>query len=90
MTHIAGDILKCVETINIEDTDTQTKFSGHLYYLNSQGIYDITSSSIEKLSEWHNMQQLDSILTFEKEKILLHIDGDRIMISTRILHKNVI
>jgi hypothetical protein len=56
--------------------DTQTKFSGHLYYLNGQGIYNITTSSIEKLPEWHNIQQLDSIFTFVKEKILLHVDGD--------------
>ena len=36
------------------------------------------------------MQQLDSIFTYVKEKILRHIDGDRIMISARILHENVI
>jgi hypothetical protein len=52
----------CIE-VSTEDTDTPTKFSGHSYNLNSQGIYDITSSSNEKLSEWHNMQQLDSIFT---------------------------
>jgi hypothetical protein len=58
-----------------------------LYFLNSQGIYDITTRSIEKLSEWHDMEQLDSIFTFVKEKILPHIDGDWIMITTRIQHK---
>jgi hypothetical protein len=43
-----------VLTRNLEDKDTQTKFSGHSYYLNSQGIYDITTSgSAKKLSEWH-------------------------------------
>jgi hypothetical protein len=36
------------------------------------------------------MQKLDSIFTFVKEKILPHIDGHWIMISTRIVHKNVI
>jgi hypothetical protein len=84
-----GFVHRSVETRNIEDRDTPTKFSGHSYYLNSRGICDITSSSIEKLSEWHNMQQRDSIFTFVQEKILPHIDGDQIMISTRILHKNV-
>jgi hypothetical protein len=34
------------------------------------------------------MQQLNSIFTFVKEKILPHTDGNWIMISTRILHKN--
>jgi hypothetical protein len=76
-----------VETRNLEDDDTQTKLSGHLYYLNSQGIYNSTT---EKLSEWHDMQQLDSIFTFVKENILPHIDGNRIMIVTKICHKNVI
>jgi hypothetical protein len=36
------------------------------------------------------MQQLDSIFTFVKEKILPHIDGDRIKIGTKICHKKVI
>ena len=36
------------------------------------------------------MQQLDSIFTFVKEKILPHIDGDQIKISTKICHKNLI
>jgi hypothetical protein len=85
-----GFVHSSMETREPEDADTQTKFSGHLYFLNSQGIYDITTSSIAKLSEWHDMQQLDSIFTFVKEKILPHIDGDRIMISIRIQHKNVI
>jgi hypothetical protein len=56
-----GFVHRNVKTSNIEDTDTQAKFSGHSYYLNGQGIYNVTTSSIEKLSEWHNMQQLDSI-----------------------------
>jgi hypothetical protein len=85
-----GFVHRSVETRNIEDTDTQTKFSGHSYYLNGHGIYNVTTSSIEKLSEWHNMQQLDSILFFVKEKILPYIDGDQIMISTRILLENVL
>jgi hypothetical protein len=85
-----GFVHQSVEAGNIEDMDTPTKFSGHSYYLNSQRILDIRSISIEKISEWHNMQQLDSIFTFGREKILPHIDGDRIMISTRIHHKNAL
>jgi hypothetical protein len=85
-----GFVHRSVKAGNIEDMDNPTKFSGHSYYLNNQGIYDVTSSSIAKLSEWHNMQQRDSIFTFVKEKILPHIDGDQIMISTRIQHKNVL
>jgi len=86
-----GFVYQSVEARDLEDEDTQTKFSGHSYYLNSQGIYDITTSgSVAKLSEWHDMQQLDSIFTFVKEKILPHIDGDQIKISTKIRHKNVI
>jgi hypothetical protein len=49
-----GFVHLSLATRNLEDNDTQTKFSGHLYYLNSQGIYDLTT---EKLSEWHDMQQ---------------------------------
>jgi hypothetical protein len=86
-----GFVHRSVETRNLEDKDTLAKFSGNSYYLNSQGMYDIaTSGSIEKSSKWHDMQQRDSILTFVKEKILPHIDGNRIKISTKILHKNVI
>jgi hypothetical protein len=83
----AGFVHRSEETRNIEHTDTQTKFSGHSNYLNGQGIYNITTSSIEKLSEWHNMQQYDSIFTFVKEKILPYIDGDWVMISTRFFMK---
>jgi hypothetical protein len=60
-----------------EDADTQTKFSGHSYFLDSQGIYDITTGSIAKLLEWHDMQQLDSRFIFVKEKyynILMEIE----------------
>ena len=62
-----GFMYQSVEARNLEDEDTQTKFSGHSCYLNSQGIYDITTSgSVAKLSEWHDMQQLDTIFAFVK------------------------
>jgi hypothetical protein len=33
-----------VETRKLDDTRSQTKFSDHVYYISSQGIYDITNS----------------------------------------------